>query len=219
MLGLSVKNCKKQDLVEKLNKARENKAAYLSAEEITGDGAGDREALVNDGFPARSKWVLLQPHGEALTDELIVEGERFRGPSVPQDEFERTGQGGGGQKKFNYPQTFPKNEYENEVMLPRLNKRTNKAVKNADGEYIYEMRKTNRSVPNMEFINFNGLTMESQPHEWVDAFIPRYVFFLVFFLLFIILALTNIVLLSILGGKEKKLSLSLALETGAGSPI
>ena len=68
------------------------------------------------------------------------------------------------------------------------------------------------------FVNLNGLTMESHPHEWVDAFIPRYVFFLIFFLLFIILALTNIVLLSILGGKEKKLSLSLVLETGAGSP-
>ena len=70
----------------------------------------------------------------------------------------------------------------------------------------------------MDFINLNGITIESQPHEWVDAFIPWYVFFLVFFLLFIILALTNIVLLSILGGKEKKLSLSLTLETGAGSP-
>ena len=134
MLGLSVKNCKKQYLVDQLNKARENKAGYLSAEDITGDGAGDVEALVNDGFPARSKWVLLQPHGEELSDELMVDGERFRGPSVPQDEYERTGQGGGGQKKFNCPQTFPKNEYENKAMLPQLNKRTKKALKNADGQ-------------------------------------------------------------------------------------
>ena len=110
----------------------------MSAEQVTGNGAGDIEALINDGFPARSKWVLLQPHGEALTDEFTVEGETFRGPSVPQDEYERTGQDGGGQQKFNYPHTFPKNEYVHKAVIPKLNKRTKKAINNANGKYMYE---------------------------------------------------------------------------------
>ena len=109
-----------------------------------------------------------------MTDELVVDGEKFRGPCVPHEEFIRTGRGGGGQTKYAYPQCFPVEPFTHKVTMPRLNTRTGKASVTANGDFIYVKKDCNRTVPNFEFLRERGITKNSLPHEWFTLFVPRY---------------------------------------------
>ena len=173
LLG-SEKKGKKKELQDKLIKARENGATYLSAVEMAEDTGQNREGMINDGFGPRARWKILEPDTSVVyDDELEVAGEIFRGPSVPHDEFLRTGKGGGGQRKFNFPQEFQRKEFKLTALLPKMNQRTNKATRNAEGGFIYASQETNSSVPNFEFCTRHGLNIDSKPHEFINAFIPR----------------------------------------------
>ena len=173
LLGLGKKGLKK-DLQERLILARDNGAAYLTAVEMAEDAGQNREGMINDGFGPRARWKILEPDTSVVyDDELEVAGEIFRGPSVPHDEFLRTGKGGGGQRKFNFPQEFQRKEFKLTALLPKMNQRTNKATRNAEGGFIYASQETNSSVPNFEFCTRHGLNIDSKPHEFINAFIPR----------------------------------------------
>ena len=174
LLGLSKKG-NKGDLRARLKQAREDKVEYLKADSINPAANAQREVLVNDGFPPTARWKVLDPDLEtSMTDELVVDGEKFRGPCVPHEEFLRTGRGGGGQTKYVYPQCFPVEPFMHKVTMPRLNTRTGKASVTANGEFIYVQKECNRTVPNFEFLKENGITKNSLPHEWFNLFVPRY---------------------------------------------
>ena len=173
LLG-SEKKGKKKELQDKLIKARENGATYLSAVEMAEDASQNREGMINDGFDPQARWKILEPDTSVVyDDELEVAGEIFRGPSVPHDEFLRTGKRGGGQRKFNFPQEFQRKEFKLTALLPKMNQRTNKATRNAEGGFIYASQETKLSVPNFEFCTRHGLNIDSKPHEFINAFIPR----------------------------------------------
>ena len=154
--------------------ARDNGAAYLTAVETAEDAGQNREGMINDGFGPQARWKILEPDTSVVyDDELEVAGEIFRGPSVPHDEFLRTGKGGGGQRKFKFPQEFIREEFKLKALLPKMIKRTNKATRNTEGGFIYVSQETNSSVPNLEFCTRHGLNIDSKPHEFINAFIPR----------------------------------------------
>ena len=174
LLGVSKKG-NKGELRARLKQAREDGTEYLKADSINPAANAQREVLVNDGFPPSARWKLLDPDLEKpMIDELVVDGEKFRGPCVPHEEFIRTGKGGGGQVKYAYPQCFPVAAFSHKVTMPRLNQRTGKASVSANGDFIYAKKEHNRTVPNFEFLKEQGITKDSLPHEWFNVFVPRY---------------------------------------------
>ena len=87
-----------------MKQAREDKFEYLKADSINPVINAQREVPVNDGFPPTARWKLLDPDlNRPMTDELLVDGEQYRGPSVPHEEFVRAGRGGSGQTKIHVP--------------------------------------------------------------------------------------------------------------------
>ena len=100
LLGLDTRG-NKQPLIERLIKAREDKLCYLPPNQV---GNPERNQLASDGFSPLARWELLKVEEDAipLEDELEVGGIKYCAPTVPCEEFERTGVGGGGQKKYNY---------------------------------------------------------------------------------------------------------------------
>ena len=93
-LGLNVRG-NKGDLIDRLKKARADGVVYL-----TPDQAADPNTarLASDGFSPLAKWQYLSDKDEVidLTDELEVDGVKYRAPTTPREEFERTGVGKGG---------------------------------------------------------------------------------------------------------------------------
>ena len=109
-----------------------------------------------------------------MTDELIIDGKKFRGPCVPYREFLWTGRGGGEQTKYAYPQDFPIEHFRHNVSLPRLNARTGKASVTANGDFVYALKETNKTVSNFDFLKANGITKDSLPHEWFNLFVLQF---------------------------------------------
>ena len=91
-------------------------------------------------------------------------GIKYCAPTVPREEFERTEVGGGGQKKYNYSETFDRPTYSRRIELPKLNGRGNIMRDKETNEVIYEKRYTHESVPNMEFLRRHALDEDSPPH-------------------------------------------------------
>ena len=110
--------------------------------------------LASNGFSPLARWELLKVEEESipLEDELEVGGIKYCAPTVPREEFERTGVGGGGQKKYNYRENFDRPTYSKKVELPKLNQRGNIMRNKETNDVMYEMQETNESVPNMEFL-------------------------------------------------------------------
>lgn len=96
LLGLDIKG-NKPVLVERLKKAREDGHCYLPPELL---GNADIVQLTNDGFSPNSRWEILEEPADKilLTDELEVNNLKYRAPTTPREEYERTGDGGGGVK-------------------------------------------------------------------------------------------------------------------------
>ena len=91
----------KAPLLERLNAAREKKPCYLPPQQVDNP---EINQLANDGFLLLARWEMfkIEQDAPALEDELEVDGIKYRSPTVPREEFERTGEGGGGQKKYNF---------------------------------------------------------------------------------------------------------------------
>ena len=85
----------------------------------------ERNQLENDGFSPLARWEMLkiEQYAPALEYELEVDGIKYRSPTVPREEFERTGEGGGGQKKYNFGERFARPAYSKEVLYPNFTNR------------------------------------------------------------------------------------------------
>ena len=121
LLGMDTKG-NKPVLVERLIKAREDGHCYLPPELV---GNADIVQLVSDGFSPLSRWEILEEPADKLllTDELEVNNMKYRAPTTPREEYERTGDGGGGSKKINfcnYETVRP--EFRKEAEVPKLNR-------------------------------------------------------------------------------------------------
>lgn len=158
-------------LVARLMKAREDDLSYLSAEEMNNPG---REQLMNDGFAPSSKWMMIgEPEDKQMkTDELEVNSIKYRAPTTPREEFERTGDGGGGVKKFDFDLKIERSEFSKSAEIPKLD-RLGRLLKNRmTGEPVYENKEIKKMVPNMQFFRKHGLSLESQPYDYFNAFLP-----------------------------------------------
>ena len=116
--------------------------------------------------------IKVEEDAIPLEDELEVGGIKYCAPTVPREEFERTGVGGGGQKKYNYCENFDRPTYSKKVELPKLNQRGNIMRNKETNDVMYEMQETDESVPNMEFLRKHALNEDSPPHLWLNAYLP-----------------------------------------------
>ena len=73
----------------------------------------ERNQLENNGFSsiARRDMFKIEQDDPALEDELDLDGIKYRSPTVPREEFDCTGEGGGGNKKYNFGERFDSPAY------------------------------------------------------------------------------------------------------------
>ena len=162
LLGLDARG-NKSVLIERLNAAREKKHCYLPPDQLNNP---ERNQLANDGFSPLARWEMLKvdENAPALEDELEVNGIKYRSPTVPREEFERTGSGKGGQKKYNFSERFDRPVYTKEVRLPKFSNRGKLLRDKETNEILYENKVSDETVPNMEFIDKHGLDENSPRH-------------------------------------------------------
>ena len=161
----------KGPLIERLNTAREDGTCFLSAGELDNP---NREQLVNDGFAPRSRWIILpDPENKVLlTNELEVGDVKYRAPTTPREEFERTGDRGGGVKKFDYDIEIERSAFVKEAEVPQLDRAGRLMRKKGTREPLYERRGIKTMVPDMDFFRKNDLSLESEPFEYFNTFLP-----------------------------------------------
>ena len=170
-LGLDTRG-NKGPLQERLKKAREERREYLTEEEAANPY---RLQLASDGFSPLSKWEMIEDRDNTidLTDELEVDGVKYRAPTTPREEFERTGCGRGGVGKYNLSLNVNREKFQKKARVPKTDRAGRIMKDRVTREYIYEETEIKTSVPNMEFIKKHGLDYNSLPYEWFDTFIPR----------------------------------------------
>ena len=170
LLGLD-KRGNKEPLQQRLKKARDDGTCYLTSDQIDNP---EVEQLAKDGFSPLARWQYLEEKDGTvdLKDELLVDGVKYRSPTTPREEFERTGVGNGGTEKFNFVRKIQREEFKKTALLPRLDAKGRVMRDRNTGEYIYEHREFKKSVPNMTFIHKHRLSYKSEPFEWFNAFIP-----------------------------------------------
>ena len=170
-LGLDSRG-NKGPLQERLKKAREERIEYLTEEEAANPY---RLQLASDGFSPLSKWEMIEQRDETidLTDELEVDGVKYRAPTTPREEFERTGCGKGGVAKYNLALKINRGAFTKKAQIPKQDRAGRIMRDRETREYKYEEAEIKKSVPNMDFIEKHGLDYNSLPFEWFDTFIPR----------------------------------------------
>ena len=101
--------------------------------------------LENDEFSPLARWEMLkiEQDAPALEDELEVDGTKYRSPTVPGEEFERTGEGGGGQKNYNFGDRFDRPAYSKEVLYPKFTNRGKLYRDKETNDPFYEKNVTN----------------------------------------------------------------------------
>ena len=170
LLGLDRRE-NKGPLQERLKKARNDGLSYLLEDQVNNP---EVQQLAADGFSPLCKWNYLETKDEEidLTDELVLNGIKYRAPTVPREEFERTGVGSGGQSKFNFSKKITREKFVKKALLPKIDSRGRIIKDNQNKKFIYEERLFTKSVPNMQFIFDHDLSFESEPFEWFNAFVP-----------------------------------------------
>ena len=76
---------------------------------------------------------------------------------MPREEFERTGNGGGGKKKYNFSERFDRTVYSKEVKYPKFSNRGKLLHDKETNDILYETKVTMETVPNVEFIEKHRL--------------------------------------------------------------
>jgi len=170
LLGLDRRG-NKGPIQERLKKARNDGLCYLRKDQVDNT---EVQQLASDGFSPLAKWNYLEDKDETidLTNELNVDGIKYRSPTTPREEFERTGIGNGGKDKFNFSQKIPRKQFKNMAVLPKTDTMGRLQKDRITGHFLYEEKEFNKSVPNMSFVNKHNLTYDSEPFEWFNAFIP-----------------------------------------------
>ena len=116
--------------------------------------------------------LKIEQDAPALEDELELDGIKYCSPTVPREEFERTGEGGGGQKKYNFGKRFDRPAYSKEVFNPKFTNLGNLDRDKETNDPLYEKKVANEAVPNMAFIEKHALDEDSPPHIWLNDFLP-----------------------------------------------
>ena len=170
LLGLD-KRGNKDPLQQRLKKARDDGMCYLSSDQMNNPEA---EQLGKDGFSPLARWEYLEDKDESLDlkDELEVDGIKYRSPTIPREEFERTGVGNGGKEKFNFIRTIQRKQFIKKALLPKKDSKGRVMKDRKTGEWIYTLQEVKKSVPNMKFIKKHRLSYKAEPFEWFNAFIP-----------------------------------------------
>ena len=116
---------------------------YLSPNDLENP---DREQLMNDGFCPTSRWTIIAEPGDKQLkeDELEVDNIKYRAPTTPREEFERTGNGGGGVKKFDYDVVIERSQFQKEAEVPKLDGSGRLIRDRATGEPLYEKKQISR---------------------------------------------------------------------------
>ena len=99
----------------------------------------------NNGFSPLACWEMLKIEQDApgLENELEVDGIKYCSPTVPLEEFERTGEGGGGQKKYNFGERFDRPAHSKEVLYPNFTNQGKLARDKEANDPLYEKKVTN----------------------------------------------------------------------------
>ena len=160
---------RKEDLRNRLKDAIERGVPVATAEEMmvrTGD-----EEMVGGVFDGGSKWVLLKQDDEELNEDDLrdVDGVEYRAPTEPENEGRD-----GYQKKRNYSEKFDRGVFSGTATLPVLRGRWKQVSYDDDGSVEYESDKQpiEETTPNIEWCESRGLSLDSHPVEWFDAFFP-----------------------------------------------
>ena len=156
----------KQQLIDRLKEAIRNNIplANLQDPEVLANMAGV-------GFATTAHWELLESNdNDVVQDNLFVEGIQFRAPTTnfPLEDIAQQAQ------KKNYAEIFDKPPFIQKVWLPKRNAR-GRIMTDGGGKVIYDVDQySDQTVPNIEFIHANDLSVDSHPVKWFDLFMPMH---------------------------------------------
>ena len=153
--SLSTKGLK-QELVSRLKEAVRNNVPVT----VQDPEQGTKTSSAGDVFDNSAYWKLLDADGE----EIVENESHLHAPTVPEGEKSRV-------KKRNYLTTFDRPIFSGKAELP-IRYNDGRLAKDREGNFKYEIRPTEETVPNMEFCRENGLTLLSDPVDWFEAFVP-----------------------------------------------
>eukprot|EP00587_Corethron_hystrix_P009899 CAMPEP_0113309902 /NCGR_PEP_ID=MMETSP0010_2-20120614/7756_1 /TAXON_ID=216773 ORGANISM="Corethron hystrix, Strain 308" /NCGR_SAMPLE_ID=MMETSP0010_2 /ASSEMBLY_ACC=CAM_ASM_000155 /LENGTH=224 /DNA_ID=CAMNT_0000165239 /DNA_START=667 /DNA_END=1338 /DNA_ORIENTATION=+ /assembly_acc=CAM_ASM_000155 len=122
------------ELVARLIKTRDEGIPYLTPEQAANPGL---QVLISHGLPHTAHWELLSRDKETeFVNEIEFSGQRYRVPTAPREEFERTGRGGGGSKKFAFPDKFERPAFKLDAEVPTRD-RLGRFVTASIGDFKY----------------------------------------------------------------------------------
>lgn len=161
---------RKDDLVKRLVEAIQKGVSIVSENDGSGGGNMSRSGVApGDCFDEGAYWQLLE-EGEDVNDEDVVP-DGLRAPTEPENE-DRRKYG----KKRNFNEIFDREVFIEETKLPRfslLNPGKLMRVSYAmDSKIMYEKTRCTETVPNIDWCDRHGLSLESHPVHWFDAFLP-----------------------------------------------
>ena len=128
-----------------------------------------RNNLAGDAFNGGAHWAMLEQDGDIIVEETETEGERFRNPTVPrnQDWDYNTGDA---PVKRDYATIADRGVFVNTVKKPVFN--TNGTVRKRREKIVWKECNSEQTLPNVDFLEKNGIDHNSHPAEWVNLFIP-----------------------------------------------
>jgi hypothetical protein len=128
-----------------------------------------RNNLAGDAFNGGAHWAMLEQDGDIIVEETETEGERFRNPTVPrnQDWDYNTGDA---PVKRDYATIADRGVFVSTVKMPVFN--TNGTVRKRREKIVWKECNSEQTLPNVDFLEKNGIDHTSHPAEWVNLFIP-----------------------------------------------
>jgi hypothetical protein len=150
----------KVELIARLKEALEKKLPILSLE----DQVNKSDEAVK-GFAPEARWRLLDPIPTPVVEPTNV--ARMRAPTVPADDAEFVPQ------KFHYSEKFDRMPFVGTEKFPAVF-RNQRVRKDSTGKTVFEQRVTLEGGPRTSFLEKHGLTKDSEPQDWYNAFLPIY---------------------------------------------
>ena len=165
--GLPVRGLKKA-LVERLQKAVSENVPMMNngGQQSSGENGATENVGAGQHFCPTAQWKLLECTGEFLNETATA--SNLRAPTVPFGETSLV-------MKRNYAEEFDRMQFNGKATYPRrIRGLGNIAIIDGVAQYEATKRPTNDTVPNIQWIKKNKLSLSSHPAEWFDCFFPRH---------------------------------------------
>ena len=146
----------KAELQERLLKAMVDRAPLVDA--------STEETAQPTVFSAGVKWLKMEPTNVVSDPTHDTE---IRAPTVPEGENTHA-------IKYDFVQIFDRPPFVAQIDRPVYDRFRRKKVNSKTGKCLKEKVRRKKGCPNPRFIEKHNLDVDSEPSDWFEAFLPRY---------------------------------------------